>query len=313
MKAVYLAELSGPEGLIFGEIADPSPKNGEIRVQVHAAALTPTEFSWSPTFKTRDGGPRPFPIVLGHEFSGLVNAIGDGAHGLNVGDEVYGMNDWFINGAQAEYCTAPVDAVALKPIELDHVEAAATPISVLTSWQGLFEHGKLKAGERVLIHGGSGGVGLFAVQLAHWRGAYVIATASSRNSDFVRELGADKVIDYKTTAFEKAVRDIDVVFDTVGGETLERSWSVLGPNGRMVTVAVQTEETSQRARDAFFIVEPNRTQLTEVTRLLNSGIIRVFVDSVFPLEQAGNGYARAQQGGKRGKVVLQVKKGAQSS
>jgi NADPH:quinone reductase-like Zn-dependent oxidoreductase len=306
VKAAYLTEVIGPDGLKFGDIQAPSPKEGEVLVQVHAAALTPTEFSWFPTFKTRDGAPRPFPIILGHEFSGVVAAIGNGANGLKPGDEVYGLNDWFTNGAQAEYCIAPVDAFAPKPAVLDHITAAAAPISLLTAWQGLFERAALKPGERVLIHGGAGGVGLFAVQLAHWRRAHVIATASARNSDFVRGLGANEVIDYKSTPFEKVVRDIDVVFDTVGGETLERTWSVVGANGRLVTIAVQSEDATKRARDAFFIVEPNRTQLTEVTPLLNAGTIRVFVDAVFPLAKAREGYARAQQSAKRGKVVLQI-------
>jgi len=305
MKAVYLAKPTGPEGLIFGELPDPRPNEGEVLVEVHATAITPTEFSWFPTFKTRGGGPRAFPIILSHEFSGVVRGPGGGTAGLKAGDEVYGMNDWFVNGAQAGYCVAPVSAVALKPSTLGHAAAAVAPISALTAWQGLFDRCKLQAGERVLIHGGAGGVGLFAVQLAHWRGAYVVATASTRNLDFVNSLGADEVIDYKAARFEQLARDIDVVFDTVGGETLERSWAVLRPGGRSVTIAAQSETvTDQRVHDAFFIVEPNQKQLTAIARLLDGGIIHPFMEAEFPLNEAQKAYARAQRGGMRGKVVL---------
>jgi NADPH:quinone reductase-like Zn-dependent oxidoreductase len=168
----------------------------------------------------------------------------------------------------------------------------------------------MKAGERVLIHGGAGGVGIFAVQSAHWRGAQVIATASSLNLEFVRSIGADEVIDYKTTRFERHARDIDVVFDVVGGETLVRSWSVLRPGGRVVTIAAQSEAVSdQRVREAFFIVEPNRTQLVEIARLLDAGSIRPFVEAVFPLAEARDAYACAKRGGMRGKIALQVEVG----
>jgi NADPH:quinone reductase-like Zn-dependent oxidoreductase len=311
MKAVYLSERSGPEGLVFGDCPAPSPDEGEVLVEIRATAITPAEFSWLPTFKTRSGDPRTFPIILSHEFSGVVGTVAGGASGLRVGDEVYGINDWFANGAQAEYCVAPLRAIAPKPGTLDHTQAAVAPISALTAWQGLFDRCKLQPGERVLIHGGAGGVGLFAVQLAHWRGAHVMATASTGNLDFVRGLGADEVIDYKTTQFDKLARDIDVVFDAVGGETLERSWPVLKPGGRAVTIASQSATlTDPRAHGAFFIVEASQRQLTEMARLFDAGIIRAFVGAVFPLAQAREGYARAQRGGLRGKAVLQVNNGA---
>ena len=311
MKAAYLTRRAGPEGLIIGDLPLPRPDRDEVLVRVHATAVTPTEFDWLPTFQTRDGRLRPFPIVLGHEFSGVVSEVGGGVSTLKAGEAVYGMNDWFGNGAQAEYCVAPAAAVAPKPRHLDHPKAAVVPISALTAWQGLFERCKLKGGERVLIHGGAGGVGVFAVQLARWRGARVIATASAGNLDFVRSLGAHEVIDYRATRFEQRVRDMDVVFDTVGGETLVRSWDVLRPGGgRLVTIAAQSEAVSeQRARDAFFIVEPNRTQLDELARLLDTGIICPFVEAVFPLAQAGEAYARANRGGIRGKLALQVEAG----
>jgi len=307
MKAAYLNQRTGPEGLVVGELPRPQPDHGEVLVAVRATAVMPTEFAWFPTLKTREGNPRPFPIVLSHEFSGVIAAAGEGVGPLKVGDAVYGMNDWFVNGAQAEYCLAPASAVALKPAALDHTEAAAVPISALTAWQGLFDRCRLRAGERVLIQGGAGGVGSFAVQLAHWRGAYVVATASARNLGFVRELGADEVLDYRTTRLEEHQGEMDVLFDVIGGETLERSWSLLTPGGRAVTVATHSESvTDPRVREAFFIVEPNRAQLEEIAHLLDAGTIRAVAEAVYPLTQVRDAYARAARGGMRGKVILQV-------
>ena len=154
MKAAYLTKRAGPEGLVIGDLPQPRPGKEEVLVRIHATAVTPTEINWDPTFKTRNGEPRPFPIVLSHEFSGVVAEVGDGVNALKVSDAVYGMNDWFGNGAQAEYCVARASGVATKPGTLDHTKAAVVPISALKAWQGLFERCKLKAGERVLIHGG---------------------------------------------------------------------------------------------------------------------------------------------------------------
>ncbi len=191
---------------------------------------------------------------------------------IAVGREVYGMNDWFSDGAMAEYCLTQPSWVAPKPSSLSHAEAASVPIGALTAWQGLFERAKLEAGERVLVHGGAGAVGVFAIQLAHWRGAHVVATASSRNVDFVSRLGADQVIDYSAVRFEEKAREMDVVFDTVGGETLRRSWGVLKQGGRMVTIAADGEETTEdRVKQAFFIVEPNQKQLIKIGELLETG------------------------------------------
>jgi NADPH:quinone reductase-like Zn-dependent oxidoreductase len=306
MRAAYLTHQSGPEELTLGELPKPRPAQDEVLVQVNASAITPTEFAWSPTFQGRDGSPRPFPVVLGHEFSGVVAELGPGPSERSVGDEVFGMNDWFSSGAQADYCVAPVVAVTLKPARLDHAHAAAVPISALTAWQGLFDRCKLIRGEKVLIHGGAGGVGLFAIQLAHWCGAHVVATASGHNLQFIKDLGADEVIDYRTTPFETVVREVDVVFDTVGDETLERSWRLLKPNGRAVTIATQSEALrDKRAKEAFFIVEPNKKQLTEIARLLDAEVIRVALEAVFPLPMIREAYARARQGGMRGKIALQ--------
>ncbi|MGH9591669.1 MAG: NADP-dependent oxidoreductase, partial [Bryobacteraceae bacterium] len=252
MKAVYLDRNAGAESLVGGDIPQPRPQPGEVLVKIHASAITPSELGWFSTFHTVSGGPRPFPVVLSHEFSGVVEAPGANVAGLNVGDAVFGMNDWFTNGAQAEYCVAPATALARKPGSIDHVQSAVVPISALTAWQGLFERADAGSGRRVLIHGAAGGVGIFAVQLAKWRVAHVIATASAGNLDFVRSLGADEVIDYRATPFEKVARDLDIVFDTVGGETLARSWALLKPGGKAVTIVPSSREAAeQRVRDAF--------------------------------------------------------------
>jgi NADPH:quinone reductase-like Zn-dependent oxidoreductase len=267
----------------------------------------PTEVQWAPTFQTRSGAARPFPIVLGHEFSGIVEAAGPNVGGFSVSEEVFGLNDWFTNGAQAEYCVVAETGLARKPKSLHHSEAAVVPISALTAWQGLFERGNLERGQRVLIHGAAGGVGMFAVQLARWRGARVVATASSGNLDFVRALGADQVIDYRQTRFEDVICDVDVVFDPVGGETLDRSWKVLKPEGKLVTVATASGQSKDpQVRDAFMIVRADGSQHAQIAWMLDAGEIRVFLEQTFALAEAHQAFARAGQGGMRGKVALRV-------
>jgi NADPH:quinone reductase-like Zn-dependent oxidoreductase len=304
MKAIRLHHRGGPEAFAYEEAPQPRPGEGEVLVRVHAAGVIHTELSWVPTWTTRAGEPRPLPVIPGHEFSGEIAALGAGVRDVGVGDLVYGLNDWYRDGASAEYCVARVADLAHKPSSVDHVHAGATPISALTAWQGLVERAGLAAGQRVLIHGAAGGVGVFAVQLARWQGAYVIGTASASNLAFVRALGADEVIDYRAQRFEEVVHGLDVVFDTVGGETLERSWGVLKPGGRLVTVAASGERTTEeRVRAAYFIVEPSRAQLTEIARLIDGGALRPVVGAVFPLAEARQAY---QHKPTHGKVVLRV-------
>ena len=287
-----------------GQVAVPCPGEGEVLVRVHAAAVTPSELSWAPTWTTRAGTPRPFPVIPGHELSGTVHEVGPGAVNVTAGTSVFGMNDWFADGAQAEFCVARAADLVAKPSSLDHAHAAVTPISALTAWQGLVERARLAAGERVLIHGGAGAVGLFAVQIARMQGAHVVATASAHNVDFVRGLGADAVIDYRAQRFEEAAGNVDLVFDTVGGETLARSWALLGPAGRMVTVAAAGEYTQEpRVRDAFFIVEPNARQLSAVADMMAAGRLRAVVSERFPLADVRAAYEHKPV---RGKGVLVI-------
>src|SRR5881227_2280167 len=219
MKAIRLHARGGLEAFTYEDAQQPRPGEGEVLVRVHAAGVIHTELSWVPTWTTPAGEPRPLPVIPGHEFSGEIAGLGAGVRDASVGDLVYGLNDWYWDGASAEYCVARVADIAHKPASVDHVHAAATPISALTSWQGLIHRAGLAAGQQVLIHGAAGGVGTFAVQLARWRGAQVIATGSARNESFLRELGADEFVDYTRQRFEEVVRGVDAVLDTLGGET----------------------------------------------------------------------------------------------
>jgi NADPH:quinone reductase-like Zn-dependent oxidoreductase len=304
MKALRLVSSAPQPLLAEEEMPRPEAQLGEVVVRVRAAAVTPTELLWYPTSHTRDGSPRNAP-VLSHEFSGEIAERGEGVTDFAIGQDVYGMNSWFAEGALAEYCVTRPEWIADKPQQLSHEEAASVPISALTAWQGLFERGRLQRAERVLIHGGTGAVGMFAVQLAHLHGAHVITTVSAKNIGFVRSLGADEALDYRGTSFHDFVREIDLVFDTVGGDTVQRSWQVLRPQGRLVTVAVDSKTASdERVRQAFFILEPKRAQLVEVSTLLDAGKLKPVLDTVVPVSAATEAYAGAIAKHGRGKLVI---------
>jgi len=307
MKALRLLTSPPQRLLVEEEMPRPQPQPDEVVVRVRAVAVTPTELLWYPTSHTRDGGPRNAAVPC-HEFSGEIAECGEDVSDFAIGQEVYGMNDWFAEGALAEYCVTRPEWIANKPPGLSHEEAATVPISALTAWQGLLERERLQPAERVLIHGGTGAVGMFAVQLAHIHGAQVITTVSASNVDFAKSLGADEALDYRNTPFENRVREIDLVFDTVGGDTLRRSWQVLKPSGRMVTVAVESEsESDERVRNAFFIVEPNRMQLVEVGKLMDAGKLRTVLDRVLPVSAATETYAGTVGKRGRGKLVISTR------
>jgi NADPH:quinone reductase-like Zn-dependent oxidoreductase len=307
MKAMRLADSGATAVLVEENVPQPQPGRGELLIQVHAAGVTPTELLWYTTTHKKNGEKRS-RAVPGHEFSGVVAAVGEDTAGFAISDEVYGMNNWFADGAMAEYCITQPNSVAPKPRRLTHVEAASVPIGALTAWQGLFDRARLQAEEHVLVHGGAGAVGIFAIQLARFRGAHVTTTASARNLELVSQLGAERAIDYRAVRFEESVAGMDVVFDTVGGETLKRSWGVLKPGGRMITIAADSETTTDnRVKQAFFIVEPNHEQLIHIGDLLASSDLRPVVDAVLPLTQASAAYTgeiRERRG--RGKLVVSV-------
>ena len=307
MKAMEVRKADKVSMLVAVEIPEPQPQDNEVLIRIRAAGVTPTELGWYPTSHTEAGEPRT-GAVPGHEFSGVVAAFGKSVSGFETGQEVYGMNDWFVDGATAEFCLTEPGRIATKPVSLTHTAAATVPIGALTAWQGLLERARIRSGEQVLVHGGAGAVGVFAVRLANLHGAYVIATAASRDIDFVKRLGAGRVIDYQKSRFEDEIAGVDVVFDSVGGETLDRSWSVLKPGGRMITIASGgSGSKDQRVKDAFFIVEPRHEQLAAIALLLDAGKLKTFANTVVPLEKAAMAYSgAARERALPGKVVVAV-------
>jgi NADPH:quinone reductase-like Zn-dependent oxidoreductase len=310
MRALHAYARNDPSQLVYEEdVPSPTLDPGDVLLRVHASGVTPSELEWSGTWVDRAGIPRTPPIVPGHEVAGVVEAAGPAMEDLTVGDAVYGFIDSRRDGADAEYVAVRATELAPKPATLTYAEAAAVPLSALTAWQALFDHGDVQTGQRVLIHGGAGGVGSFAVQLARWRGAHVTATASARDAELVRDLGADEVVDYRAQRFEEAVTDLDLVFDTVGGETWERSWDVLRPGGRLVSVAVPRppeRETRDNRRAIWFVVEPSRVQLIDIGGLIDGGHLRPIVSAVLPLAEGSAAYGAGHNGRGPGKVVLLV-------
>jgi NADPH:quinone reductase-like Zn-dependent oxidoreductase len=296
MRAVRLYPPGSIDDLRLEEIESPTPSAGEALVEVHAAAITRGELTW-PTDR--------LPAIPSYELSGVVTAVAPDVDVVAVGDACYGLTPFDRDGVAAEYASLPAELLAARPTNLDDVASAAIPLAALSAWQGLFEHGGLEAGDRVLITGAMGGVGHFATQLARWRRAYVIGTASARDADHARALGADDVHDPSSLG---NLDPVDLVFDTVGGDLLREAAEVIRDGGRLVSVA-EEPPTSAGARfdPSFFIVEPNRGQLEEMTGLVERGDLRPAIDAVFPLADAKAAFARSMERGKRGKVVLQVK------
>jgi len=286
----------GPASLVYEQLEQPTAGPGDALVRVHAAAITRGELDW-PADR--------LPATPSYEFSGVVAAVGPDVDDVEVGEAVYALNDFDREGAAAEYTTIQAEFLAPKPENLGHVESAALPLAGLSAWQGLFIHGELTEGQRVLVHGAAGGVGHLAVQLARVRGAYVIGTASAANVDAVRGLGADEVIDHSSVRFEDAVEDVDLVFDAAGGEKLKRSPAVLRSGGRLVSVAAEPPRR-RGMKSIYFVVEPNREQLVELARLADQGDLRPAIDEVFPLVDARRAFERSLDDQRRGKIVLRV-------
>jgi NADPH:quinone reductase-like Zn-dependent oxidoreductase len=307
MRVLHAYAKKDPSRLVLEEAPRPTLDPGDVLVRVHASGVSPGELDWNGTWLSHDGGPRTPPIVPGHEVSGIVEEVGTGAAGIEVGDEVFGVIDFRRDGADADFVAVRADELVPKPATATHAEAAAVPLSALTAWQALFDQGDLARGQRVLVHGGAGGVGSFAVQLARWRGALVTATSSARDADFVRGLGADEVIDYRTQRFEDEVADLDLVFDTVGGDTWERSWGVLGPRGRLVSIAVPRppeRDMDDGRRAIWFIVKQDRQQLVEIADLIDTGQLRPIVAAELPLVRGQEAYGPSALRAGPGKVVL---------
>ena len=306
MKAVRLHDRSGPAGVFFEDAPIPGPHPGDALVRVRATGITPAELTWSETYQNADGSSR-IPSIPGHEICGVVEALAAGVDSVAVGDEVYGLTSFVRDGGAAQYVATPAADLAPKPATTDFVRSAAVPLSALTAWQAFFDHAKLSAGQCVLIHGGAGGVGTFAIQLARERGARVITTASAKNEQLVRSLGADVVIDYARARFEEEIADVDVVIDTIGGDTQARSFRVVRPGGLVISLAGPIPARlleSHDARGLFFVVEPNRAELVEIARRIDSGALEVIVGQVFPLGRARQAFELGASGHNRGKIVL---------
>lgn len=308
MKAIRIHTRSGPEAFVYEDAPQPHPGEGEVLVRVYATSVMWQEPTWAETWKTPTGVDRDLPIP-GHDLSGLVAEVGTGVTDVAIGEAVYALTEFWRDGAAAEYAIARATDLAPKPRSLDYVQAAGVPLVGLTAWQALFDHARLSAGQSVLIHGAAGGVGSMAVQLAHWVGANVIGTASARNRDFLRGLGADEVIDYTSTRFEDMLHDVDVVLDTIGGDTMERSWSALKKEGLLVSVfspPPKEQAKAQSVRALFFVVQPNRAELIQIGDLIDAGQVQPVIETVFPLSEAPQAFERALSGHTRGKIILRV-------
>jgi len=307
MKAVCIHEFGGPEVMQLEELPVPQADEDELLLRVHAASVNPVDY------KTREGKFPPvsrdkLPIILGRDVSGVVASAGPRSGGFRRGDAVFALLGPE-RGAFAEYVLVKAGEAAAKPKRLSHAEAAAVPLAALTAWQGLVDHGGLRAGRRVLIHGGAGGVGHFAVQFAKQRDAVVFATVSGADLDFVRGLGADHAIDYKRERFEAIAHDMDIVFDLVGGETQERSWSVLRPGGILVSTLGQPspEKAAQhQVRADGYMAQPDAMALAEIAQLIDHGKVRPVIDTTFPLADVARAEEKQARGHVHGKIALEL-------
>jgi len=308
MKAIRIHEYGGPDVLKYEDTPRPQPGAGEVLIRVHAAGVNP--FDW----KVREGYMKDMlhwtlPMTPGWDVSGTVEATGPGVTRFKKGDAVYGNPSAARNGAYAEFISVKESEITAKPASLDHVHAAGVPVAASTAWQAIFDVAGLTSGQRILIHAASGGVGGSAVQLAKWKGAYVIGTASQANLDYVRSLGADEVIDYRAQRFEEIVRDVDVVLDTLGGATQDKSWQVLKKGGVLVsTVQPPNQEEAKRrgVRAQNMANQSTADRLAQIAQLIDAGRFKVNVETVLPLSEARKAQDLSQAGHTRGKIVLKV-------
>ena len=308
MKAVCIYSYGGPKVLVYEDAPRPHPGSGEVLVRIHAAGINPVDW------KVREGQLKEmlnhtFPLILGWDFSGVVEALGSETTRLKVGDEVFSRPDISRDGTYAEFIVVKESEVALKPKSLDHIHAAALPLGGLTAWQSLFDAGGLSSGQRVLIHAATGGVGHLAVQLAKWKGATVIGTAKAKNHALLTKLGAHQAVDYDTERFEEVVEPVDIVLDTIGGDTQERSWKVLKRGGMLVSIVSSPPPETALAhgvRQAFVFTQPNAAQLGEIARLADAEQLKAIVETILPLSDATRGQELSERHHTRGKIVLRV-------
>jgi len=307
MKAVVIKEYGNADVLNYEDVEKPVPNAGEVLVKVHVAAVNPVDW------KIRDGMGEmlglKLPVILGCEIAGTIETVGGKIENFKSGDAVFGFISLQRNGGYAEYAIAKIDEIVLKPENLNYENAAAIAVGALTSWQAILSLGNLTSGQKILIHGASGGVGSMAVQLAKAKGAYVIGTASGKNEEFVKSLGADEFVDYKKEKFEDVVKEVDVVFDTIGGETQERSFRVLKKGGFLVTAVQPPSEDSAKkfgVKAAMVSVQPNAKQLAEIAKLAEKGRLKTHVETVLPFSEVKKAHELSESGRTRGKIVLAI-------
>lgn len=308
MKAVRIHEYGNRDVLKLEDVAMPEIDNNEILVRVIAASVNPVDW------KIREGYlqemiPYTMPVTLGWDVSGIVTEVGSDVTRFKIGDAIYSRPDIARNGTYAEYIAIRESEAAFKPLTISHNEAASLPLAGLTAWQVLITTAELSAGQKVLIHAGSGGVGSLAIQIAKLRGAYVIATTSGKNLALVKSLGADEVIDYKTQDFTELLQDIDVVFDTLGHDIQDSSWSVLKKDGILISIVNPPSEEKAKelgVRSAFVFVEPNAHMLKELAELVERGALRPIIGAEFALKDIASAHALSESGRTIGKIVLSV-------
>lgn len=307
MKAIRMHEFGGPDVLHSDSIEVPPLSADDVLIKIKGAGVNPVDM------KIRDGsfpkfGKEKLPLILGRDVSGTVEESGSGNRRWPRGMEIFALLDWHLGG-YAEHVAVPAALCVSKPSRLNMLESASVPLAAMTAWQGLFDQGQLKQGQTVLIHAGSGGVGHFAVQFAKVRGAAVFATASKDNLDFVSSLGADLVIDYKSQPFEKVAKNVDMVFDLIGGETRERSWPVLKRGGIMVSTLGQPEQqqaAKHGVRASGYETQPDASQLNQIRDLIDAGKVSPTVTKTFPLDGAADAHRYLERKHPRGKLVLAV-------
>jgi len=311
MRTVHFYAYGGPEQLVMEQVPRPEPQVGEVLVRVHAAGVNPIDWKIRKGF-FKDVRPVPLPFTPGSELAGTVEALGPGETRFEIGQAVYGRG---AKGVYADYAVIPADSLAYKPPNISFDQAASVPVGANTAWMALFSLADLQAGQQVLVHGAAGGVGNYAVQLARWKGAHVIGTASFNNMEFVRALGAEIVIDYNTTPFEQVAHDVDVVVDPIGGQTQDRSWSLIKPGGMLVAIGHPTAEdmaAQHGVRTASTVLDqrvPPRIStepLQEISGLIESGLLLPQVGKVFPLQEAAQAQVLSETGHGRGRIVLHI-------
>ncbi|WP_106814999.1 NADP-dependent oxidoreductase [Microbacterium timonense] len=303
MKAITVRDrAAGIEDLTVSEVPYPHAAENDVVVRVHAAGFTPGELTWPASWTDRAGRDRT-PSIPGHELSGVVVELGYGTTGLSIGQRVFGFADWARDGSLAEYVAVEARNLAPLPADIDFTVGAALPISGLTAWQGLFEHGRLTAGQTVLIHGAAGGVGSLAVQLAREAGAFVIGTGRAADRKVALQVGADSFLDLGSDSLAD-VGSVDVVFDVIGGDILSRSAALVRPGGALVTIAEPPSVLPENARAVFFVVEPDRAQLADLAQRVRSGRLTPLISGTRRLEEVADAFARRVR--TPGKTIIQV-------